>query len=101
MRSGRITNFKYGIAVASGVRRQQNFKFFTNFGPGWAYTPDDTSLVFIDNHDNQRDDAGVLTYKDPPSYIRGVSYMLAWPYGLPRVMSSYDFNSRQQVRKII
>jgi len=98
LQSGRITNFKYGLAVASAVRRQQNFKYFTNFGPGWAYLPDETSLVFIDNHDNQRDaDTAVLYYqRDGWEYIMGVSYMLAWTYGYARVMSSYAFNTRDQ-----
>ena len=36
---------------------------------------------------------GVLTYKNGTDYISAVSFMLAWPYGLPRVMSSYAFTN--------
>ena len=76
------------------------------------------ALVFIDNHDNQRGHGAggdmILTFRVPKLYkvrfnilpitnihyaisstfycvIRqmAVAYMLAWPYGFTRVMSSY------------
>lgn len=52
------------------------------------------SLVFIDNHDNQRGHGAggdILTYKKPRDYKMANAFMLAWPYGLPKIMSSYDF----------
>ena len=38
----------------------------------------------------------MLTYKNGTDYISAVSFMLAWPYGLPRVMSSYAFTNFDQ-----
>ncbi|XP_033100288.1 alpha-amylase-like [Anneissia japonica] len=43
-------------------------------------------------HDNQRGHGGgghVLTHVSPKSYKLANAYMLAWPYGFPRIMSSY------------
>jgi alpha-amylase len=92
---GRITDFKYGNDVSAAVRRQKNFKYFWNFGPGWGHVASDSSLPFIDNHDTQRD-TPVLTYKYGDQYIMASTYMLAWPYGYPSVMSSYYFNQKNQ-----
>ena len=35
--------------------------------------------------------AGVLTYRDGAEYALGAAWLLAWPYGRPRLMSSYYF----------
>lgn len=54
-------------------------------------------LNFIDNHDNQRSEPpNVVIYKDGSAYKLAVGFMLAWPYGIPRVMSSYYFDSHDQ-----
>jgi alpha-amylase len=52
--------------------------------------------VFVDNHDTQRDTPGTLTYKDNGIYALANAFMLAWPYGSPTVMSSYEFSDRNQ-----
>jgi alpha-amylase len=43
--------------------------------------------------DNQRD-GHVLTYKDGRLYKMATAYHLAWPYGIPRIMSSFHFTNR-------
>lgn len=98
LKTGRITNFKYGLAVAAAVRKDnQNFRHFGNFGPEWGFVADASSLNFIDNHDTQRDNHP-LTYKDGQKYTMASTYMLAWPYGYPSVMSSYHFTVNKMVR---
>lgn len=51
------------------------------------------ALVFVDNHDNQRGHGAggqdILTFFEPDLYKKAVAFMLAWPFGLKRVMSSY------------
>jgi alpha-amylase len=47
----------------------------------------------LDNHDNQRD-GHVLTYKDGRLYKMANAFHLAWPYGIPRLMSSFNFTDR-------
>jgi alpha-amylase len=97
--NGRITNFRYGSDLCTAARRKPggNFEYLDDFGTGWGYWPDNEVLVFVDNHDNQRSGGdSVLTYKDGSLYIMGVTYMLAWSYGYPRVMSSFYFTASDQ-----
>lgn len=43
--------------------------------------------------DNQRD-GNVLTYKDGRLYKMANAFHMAWPYGIPRIMSSFYFTNR-------
>lgn len=57
--------------------------------------PNNNALVFVDNHDNQRGHGAggenILTYRVARLYKMAVAFMLAHPYGVTRVMSSYDW----------
>lgn len=64
-----------------------------NFGEGWGFWTSRNALTFVDNHDNQRD-GHVLTYKDGRIYKMATAFHLAWPYGVPRLMSSFAFTNR-------
>lgn len=68
--------------------------YLKNFGLGWGFIPDGDAMAFIDNHDNQRGHGGggeIITYKKSRAYKIGNAFMLAWPYGNLKIMSSYDF----------
>ena len=55
--------------------------------------------MFVDNHDNQRGHGAgghIVNYKDGATYDLAVAFMLAHPYGYPKVMSSYAFEDAQQ-----
>ncbi|KAK7873305.1 hypothetical protein R5R35_011364 [Gryllus longicercus] len=70
-------------------------KWLTNWGTKWGLMDGDDALAFIDNHDNQRGHGGagsILTYKSAKQYKMAIAFMQAWPYGVTRVMSSYDFS---------
>ena len=58
--------------------------------------PNGNALVFVDNHDNQRGHgaggASIVTFWDSRLYKMAVGYMLAHPYGVTRVMSSFRWN---------
>lgn len=58
------------------------------------------AVVFVDNHDNQRGHGAggdsILTYKVSKNYKMAVAFMLAHPYGVPRVMSSFAFDDTDQ-----
>ncbi|KAA0196954.1 hypothetical protein HAZT_HAZT003501 [Hyalella azteca] len=53
------------------------------------------SLVFVDNHDNQRGHGGggdqILTFRVPRLYKMATAFQLAWPHGFTRIMSSYNW----------
>jgi alpha-amylase len=102
--AGRVTNFMYGRFVSDCVRRSNNFKYTKNFGEGWGMPSRHEEVHFIDNHDSQRSGCGgggcgdtfVLTHKNSYQYTMAVTFMLAHDYGIPRVMSSFFFNSNDQ-----
>ncbi|XP_055907689.1 alpha-amylase A-like [Eupeodes corollae] len=58
--------------------------------------PSDKAVIFVDNHDNQRQSSEIVTYKTPKAYKMAVAYMLGRGYGITRVMSSYDFSDKDQ-----
>uniref|UniRef100_T1J419 alpha-amylase n=1 Tax=Strigamia maritima TaxID=126957 RepID=T1J419_STRMM len=98
---GRVTEFKYGIYLGRVFRHQDGLTFLENFGQPWSMMNDGDALVFIDNHDNQRGHGGggdnvILTHTNSRLYKMATAFMLAWPYGVPRVMSSYAFHSDWQ-----
>jgi alpha-amylase len=79
--------------------RKMDINKLADLRPGYLYGNGlDTDVVnFIDNHDNQRDPQRyVMNYNDGIKYAMGVAYMLAWDYGLPRLISSYAFTSHDQ-----
>ncbi|HET7458538.1 MAG TPA: alpha-amylase family protein, partial [Gemmatimonadaceae bacterium] len=106
----------YGLAYSSGGAADiTEFKFrgvgdkFTGVGgqhisqlnPGgtagnqfsvaaWGLMPADKAVVFLENHDTQRD--GGIWYRDGQTYRLANVWMLAQPYGYPSVMSSYAFD---------
>jgi len=60
--------------------------------------PSDKSVVFTDNHDSQRGHVGsglILSYKRGAVYALANVFMLAYPYGDPRLMSSYVFSDTE------
>jgi alpha-amylase len=93
--NGDVFEFRYGKDLGR-VFRHEKLAYLNNFGEAWGYLSTTKAAVFIDNHDTQRDGGDVLTYRDNGIYALANAFMLAWPYGSPTVMSSYDFASRDQ-----
>lgn len=94
---GDVTEFKYSGAVSNrflngGIADLKNIE-------QWGFLPSNKALVFTDNHDNQRghgSGGNIITFHNPKLYKIANAFMLAWPYGTPRVMSSYSFNDSDQ-----
>jgi alpha-amylase len=93
--NGDVHEFRYGKDLAR-MFRSEKLAYLNSFGEAWGYLASASAVVFTDNHDTQRDDPGVLTYRDNGIYALANAFMLAWPYGTPTVMSSYEFTSRNQ-----
>ncbi|XP_017550028.1 amyAc_bac_euk_AmyA and Aamy_C domain-containing protein isoform X2 [Pygocentrus nattereri] len=95
---GRVTEFKYSAKLGTVVRKWENEKlcYLKSWGEGWAFMPSDKAVVFVDNHDNQRGHgaggASILTFWDARLYKMAMGIMLAHPYGVTRVMSSYRWD---------
>lgn len=96
--NGDVTEFKYSTEI-SRVFLNGQLSWLSNFGTAWGFMPSDMGVVFTDNHDNQRGHGGggdIITYKSGSLYDLANVFMLAWPYGYPKVMSSYDFSDPSQ-----
>uniref|UniRef100_A0A3P8XCE6 Alpha-amylase n=1 Tax=Esox lucius TaxID=8010 RepID=A0A3P8XCE6_ESOLU len=97
---GLVTEFKYGAMLGSVIRKWNQGKLadLKTWGEHWGLLPSDEALVFLDNHDNQRGHgaggASVVTFREPRIYKMAVAFMLAHPYGVPRLMSSYRWDQR-------
>ncbi|KAI6187918.1 Glycosyl hydrolase and Alpha-amylase domain containing protein [Aphelenchoides besseyi] len=92
-RGGEAVKVSNYIAAGRYTKDLANLKEGYHYGNGAS----NDVLNFIDNHDNQRDEPPyVVTYKDGIKYKMSISFLLAWDYGLPRVMSSYYFTDRNR-----
>jgi len=96
--TGDTSEFRYGRALANAFLRGQ-IAWLDRFGADWGFVPSNKAVVFTDNHDNQRGHGAggeVLTFRDGNLYALANIFMLAWPYGYPQVMSSYQFSTDSQ-----
>lgn len=84
---GKIFN---GILTLESVR---------DWGPNSGLLQSDDAMVFIDNHDLQRHqiiDQWTISFRQPRLLTMATAFMLALPYGIPAIMSSFEFSSNDQ-----
>ncbi len=87
-----VTEFKYSQRLGE-VFNSGNLAWLDQFGEPWGFMNATKAVVFVDNHDNQRGHglAAQVTHRSGTLYDLANVYMLAWPYGYPKVMSSYEW----------
>jgi alpha-amylase len=56
----------------------------------WGLLPSDKAVVFLENHDTQHGCG--LGYRDGDAFRLANVWMLAQPYGYPKILSSYAFD---------
>uniref|UniRef100_A0A7S3M178 alpha-amylase n=1 Tax=Spumella elongata TaxID=89044 RepID=A0A7S3M178_9STRA len=94
---GPVTEFGFAATLAPKfVGKDLLRDDLAQFGAAWGLDPSEEAIVFLDNHDTQRSGAAPLTYKSGQVYTLVSIFMLAYPYGYPKVMSSYYFESSEQ-----
>jgi alpha-amylase len=86
---GDVTEFRYGDVVGGAVK-DGNLASLNNLA-GQMRLGSGDAIAFVDNHDTQRNGRAKLTYKDGSPYALAEAFMIAWPYGVPQVMSSFTF----------
>uniref|UniRef100_A0A336MEQ5 Alpha-amylase n=1 Tax=Culicoides sonorensis TaxID=179676 RepID=A0A336MEQ5_CULSO len=95
-----VTEFKFSADIGKCFRGKTPLANMKNWGEEWGFLPSKDALVFVDNHDNQRGHGAggedILTYKNKKEYTMAVAFMLAHPYGIPRIMSSFAFSNSDQ-----
>ncbi|XP_055587963.1 alpha-amylase A-like [Uranotaenia lowii] len=93
---GTVTEFRYSAEIGRVFRRHASLAHLHNWGTGWGFMASTSSLVFVDNHDNQRGHGAggdnILTHATPREYKMATAFMLAYPFGIPRIMSSFSFS---------
>ncbi|SEO66546.1 alpha-amylase [Aquisalimonas asiatica] len=91
-----VTEFNYPHEVATAIE-EGAWDRLKHVGEGDAWLKSDSALVFVDNHDNQRGHVGggVLMHRDA-AYPLALAFKLAWPYGTPKLMSSFAFEDGDQ-----
>lgn len=94
-----VTEFLYSkrIGEAFAAGRVADLKDLDE--PG-GLMPGDRAVVFVDNHDNQRGHgmAAQTTHRSGKVYDLANVFMLAWPYGYPKLMSSYEWGGEDDNR---
>jgi alpha-amylase len=90
---GSVLEFNY----ASNLRGQfrTGISGLDGFGTGGLYEPSHKAVVFVSNHDTERD-GSTLSYQDGAVYDLATMFMLAWNYGTPTVHSSFTFTDFDQ-----
>lgn len=98
-----ITEFKFHFIgnKFSGVNGEHISQLNPNGTAGnqfseaaWGLMPSDKAVVFLENHDTQRNDG--IGYRDGATFRLANVFMLAQPYGYPSIMSSYAFDRTTQ-----
>jgi alpha-amylase len=84
-----LTDFQYGYRLTDAFTGRSGATLASLGNLTTALLPSDKSVVFIDNHDNQRGDN--LSYASSAYELASI-FMLAHPHGAPSVMSSYGFD---------
>lgn len=95
---GDVTEMAYSRMIDEVFSGGQ-LAWLDDFGSAWGLMPSEQAVVFVDNHDSQRGHggaAGHLSHQRPELYRLANVFMLAWPYGYPKVMSSYAFGDGDQ-----
>ncbi len=110
-----VEEFRFGPKVGGKFRGDSGQKLseLQTFGSSWGMLGSDTVVSFTDNHDNQRGHGsgywgsdgrigGIVAFHyDSSVYALANVFQLAWPYGYPRLMSSYDWPRNVQNGKDI
>ncbi|MHA6805359.1 alpha-amylase [Salinifilum ghardaiensis] len=87
--NGDVTEFAYQGEVSNAFA-DGSLAQLANL-PDSMPLPSEQAVAFVDNHDTQRT-SPTLTYEDGAAYDLANAFTLAYPYGTPRLMSSYAFD---------
>jgi alpha-amylase len=93
--NGSVTEFQYSPLLEQAFV-EGNIGAVRDLGSGETFLPSNDAVVFVDNHDTQRGHWGeAFNYRTGDRYILANVFMLAYPYGYPKVMSSYEFDDKE------
>ncbi len=93
-----VTEFNFERTIGHYFKGRGPLADLVNIGTWGGWLNSNDAVVFVANHDDQRQNTyGTLTHMDGEDlYDLGHVFMLAYPYGYPKVMSSYYFSNHDQ-----
>eukprot|EP00178_Gracilaria_changii_P000001 TRINITY_DN0_c0_g1_i1.p1 TRINITY_DN0_c0_g1~~TRINITY_DN0_c0_g1_i1.p1 ORF type:complete len:610 (-),score=99.54 TRINITY_DN0_c0_g1_i1:501-2330(-) len=93
-----VTEFNFERTLGFYFKGRGALKELRNIVNFEGWLKSEHAVVFVSNHDDQRQNTyNTLTYKDIGDlYYIGEIFSLAYPYGYPKVMSSYFFDDHDQ-----
>ncbi len=96
--SGDVTEFNFTNTLGFYFKGRGPLREISNIGlwEGWLNSLN--AITFVANHDNQRQNTfNTITHKDGGN-LNNLAHVFAlgWPYGYPKVMSSYDWTDHDQ-----
>ncbi len=95
---GDVTEFNFTDTIGHFFKYRGPISEVSNIGTWGGWLASDKAITFVANHDNQRQNTdNIITHKDGnnANTVAHV-FMLGWPYGYPKVMSSYDWSDHDQ-----
>ncbi|XP_053698768.1 alpha-amylase B-like [Sabethes cyaneus] len=97
---GMVTELGHSHYLGYYFSGRKQLSDLRNWGRNWSFLSSERAVVFVDDHINQRGLGStkgfVLTHRDRKHYVMASAFMLAFPYAIPRIMSSYDFSNNDQ-----
>lgn len=94
---GAVTEFPYSYNLGKAIKSYVPLQSLKDIGTHYGMIPSEFAIVSVDTHDMQREShSDVVTYKSSREYIQATAFMLAFPYGIPLVLSSFDFTHFNQ-----
>jgi alpha-amylase len=89
--NGLVDEFGWGKSM-KGLLSGGSLSLFKDVGPAWGLVDSADAVIFVDNHDTERN-GSTLSYKSGATYLLANVLMLASTYGTPEVHSGYAFES--------
>ncbi|XP_055383704.1 alpha-amylase-related protein-like [Condylostylus longicornis] len=89
---GRVIEFNFEEVISKIMRGGIILRNLDNFLDDFNLIQNHNAVVDIDNHDSQRT-FNYLSYKDPIPFRMGIAFEFALPYGIPKMISSFAFDS--------
>ncbi|XP_058464124.1 alpha-amylase A-like [Malaya genurostris] len=98
---GMTTEYRFAYDIGAIIFKQKPFHWMVNLGTKIGYIPREHSVIFLDDPVLQRipnvdDLPKIVTFKHRRLYSIALVFMLGHRYGTPRIMSSYNFNNRNE-----
>ncbi len=95
---GDVTEFNFTRTLGHYFKLKAPLRELRYIGAWDGWLPSHDAVTFVANHDNQRQETDhIITHKDGfNANLLAHVFTLGWPYGYPKVMSSFDWQSHDQ-----